>query len=74
MQSVWCSSDRRKAMTDAKNGATVPTLTCTDPVAKQHEIGERIGLRGTPMIISADGIVLPGYLPPEKLFDALEKL
>jgi thiol:disulfide interchange protein DsbC len=74
MQSVWCSNDRRKAMTDAKSGVAVPALACTDPVAKHHEIGKRIGLRGTPMIINADGIALPGYLPPDKLFDALEKL
>jgi thiol:disulfide interchange protein DsbC len=73
MQSVWCSSDRRKAMTDAKNGATLPALSCANPVAKHLEIGQRIGLRGTPMIINADGIAFPGYMPPDKLLDALEK-
>jgi thiol:disulfide interchange protein DsbC len=74
MQSVWCSSDRRRALTDAKSGATVPKIACANSVAKHREIGERIGLQGTPMIISADGIVLPGYLPPDKLSEALEKL
>jgi thiol:disulfide interchange protein DsbC len=74
MQSVWCSSDRRKAMTDAKSGASVPALSCADPIARHREIGGRVGLRGTPMIISASGVALPGYMPPQELFDALEKL
>jgi thiol:disulfide interchange protein DsbC len=74
MQSVWCSSDRRKALTDAKRGTAVPALACADPVAKHREIGQRLGIQGTPMIINADGVVLPGYLPPDKLSDELEKL
>jgi thiol:disulfide interchange protein DsbC len=73
MQSVWCSEDRRKAMTDAKSGVAIPTLSCADPVAKHLEIGQRIGLRGTPMIIDKDGVALPGYMPPEKLLEALDK-
>jgi thiol:disulfide interchange protein DsbC len=73
MQSVWCSNDRRKAMTDAKSGVAVPALACADPVAKHREIGERIGLRGTPMFIDTDGAVLPGYMPPDKLLEALDK-
>jgi len=74
MRSVWCSSDRRKALTDAKSGATVPEVVCDDSVAKQREIGGLVGLQGTPMIISSDGIALAGYLPPDKLIEALDKL
>jgi len=72
MQSVWCSNDRRKAMTDAKSGVAIPTLSCADPVAKHREVGDRIGLRGTPMIIDTDGVALPGYMPPDKLLEALD--
>jgi thiol:disulfide interchange protein DsbC len=73
MQSVWCSKDRRKAMTDAKSGIAIPRLSCADPIAKHREIGERIGLRGTPMIIATDGVALAGYMPPDKLLEALDK-
>lgn len=74
MESVWCSADRRKALTDAKNGRPVPPKRCDNPVATQHEIGQRIGLGGTPMIINVDGVALPGYLPPDKMLEALDTL
>lgn len=74
MESVWCSVDRRKALTDAKNGRPVPPKRCDNPVAAQYKIGQQIGLQGTPMIINSDGVALPGYLPPDKLLEALDKL
>ncbi|MFZ5636571.1 MAG: thioredoxin fold domain-containing protein [Pseudomonadota bacterium] len=74
MESVWCSADRRKALTDAKNGLPVPPKRCDNPVEAQHDIGQRIGLQGTPMVINADGVALPGYLPPAKMLEALDKL
>lgn len=74
MASVWCAQDRRKALTDAKRGAAVAARTCADPVAKHHSIGRRIGMQGTPMIISIDGLALPGYMPPDKLLEALDQL
>jgi thiol:disulfide interchange protein DsbC len=74
MASVWCSDDRRKALSDAKNDVAIPSRTCDNPVAKHHEIGRRIGMQGTPMIITADGIALSGYMPPDELLEALERL
>ena len=74
MTSAWCSSDRRKALTDAKRGVAIPTLECDNPVAKQYAIGKRVGLQGTPMIINADGVALSGYMPPADLLKALDKL
>jgi thiol:disulfide interchange protein DsbC len=74
MESVWCSDDRRKALTEAKNDVSLASRTCDNPVAKHHAIGQRIGMKGTPMIINADGIALPGYMPPASLLDALDKL
>lgn len=74
MESVWCSLDRRKALTDAKNGRPVPPKRCTNPVAAQYKLGQRIGLQGTPMAINIDGVALPGYLPPDKMLEALDEL
>ena len=74
MESVWCSDDRRKALTDAKNGRPVAPKRCTNPVTAQYKLGQRLGLQGTPMIINSDGVALPGYLPPDKLLEALNKL
>ncbi len=74
MESVWCSVDRRKALTDAKSGRPVPPKRCDNPVAAQYKIGQQVGLQGTPMIINTDGVALPGYMPPDKLLEALDKL
>lgn len=74
MASVWCSADRRKALTDAKANVEIPQLKCDNPVAKQYAIGQRVGLQGTPMIINADGIALPGYMAPADLLKTLDKL
>ena len=54
MVSVWCSSDRRAALTAAKQGRTLPASQCTSPVARHYDIGRRVGLTGTPMIVTAD--------------------
>ncbi|MDQ3039534.1 MAG: DsbC family protein, partial [Pseudomonadota bacterium] len=47
MVSVWCADDRRKALTDAKGGRTVPTKSCATPVDMQYAAGQRMGLTGT---------------------------
>lgn len=74
MVSVWCSTDRKKALTDAKNDHPVARRSCTNPVADEYRLGQRAGLEGTPMILSEDGSVLGGYLSPGELRMALEEL
>jgi len=74
MVSVWCASDRNQALTDAKNGENVPSRTCTNPVADHYALGQRLGLTGTPMIVTAEGVAMPGYLPPDALEETLKAL
>ena len=74
MESVWCASDKRQALTNAKNDKAVPGKVCKSPVAMQYSLGQRMGLEGTPMILAADGTQLGGYLPPAQLRAALDKL
>ncbi|MCD9027386.1 DsbC family protein [Luteimonas sp. BDR2-5] len=74
MESVWCADDRRKALTDAKSGRRVPPKTCDNPVAAHYALGQRVGLTGTPMIVAEDGTQMPGYMPPDQLLAALQRL
>jgi len=74
MVSVWCASDRNKALTDAKNGKVVQSRNCTNPVAAHYALGQRLGLTGTPMIVTAEGVAMPGYLPPDALEETLKAL
>ena len=74
MISVWCSSDRRKALTNAKADGPVPDKDCKNSVTMQYDVGQRAGLTGTPMIIAEDGTTVGGYLPPQQLREALDRV
>lgn len=65
--SVWCSKDRQQAMNLAKSRKEVPSATCDNPVAKQYELGQMIGVNGTPAIVLANGQLIPGYQPAPEL-------
>lgn len=74
MVSVWCSPDRKTALTNAKTTGKVEDRNCKNTITQQYNVGQRVGLTGTPMIIAADGSQLGGYLPPKALRAALDKL
>jgi thiol:disulfide interchange protein DsbC len=67
MVSVWCAKDQQQAMTDAKAGRSVKKAQCNNPIISQYELGQRIGIRGTPALVFSDGDVVPGYLPANNL-------
>jgi len=71
---VWCSANRNDALTRAKKGEKIGNPKCaSNPVAKDYELGQEVGLRGTPAIITASGELLPGYVPPDMLVKRLEE-
>ena len=74
MVSVWCATDRRKALTDAKNDRPPQAKDCKNPVTMEYDVGRRVGLQGTPMILAPDGSELGGYIEPAKLRAALDQL
>lgn len=74
MVSVWCSGDRKKALTEAKINNAVTPRTCTNTVTMQYNVGQRAGLTGTPMILAADGSQLGGYVSAVELRERLDKL
>lgn len=69
--SVWCATDRNDAMTKAKRGEAVEKKTCENPVKAQYELGQKLGVRGTPSLILESGEMLPGYVPPMQLAELL---
>ena len=62
MEQVWCSKDRDDALiTQAKLGQLVQTPNCgATPVGKQFQLGEDLGVRGTPAIFTRDGDYIGG--------------
>ncbi|MGI9335476.1 MAG: DsbC family protein [Gammaproteobacteria bacterium] len=71
MVSVWCAADQREAMTLAKSGGNVDPAKCENPVSAHFDIGQDIGVRGTPTIMLDNGHVLPGYVPPDGIMEYL---
>ncbi|MFD0739086.1 thioredoxin fold domain-containing protein [Lysobacter koreensis] len=74
MVSIWCASDRKKALTDAKAERTIASRDCKNTVNMQYDVGQRAGLTGTPMILAADGTQLGGYVPPAALRARLDEM
>ncbi len=67
LASVWCSKDRQAAMNQAKSRQSVAEATCDNPVAEQYQLGQMIGVNGTPAIILENGKMIPGYQPAAQL-------
>jgi thiol:disulfide interchange protein DsbC len=68
-EAVWCASNRGEALTRAKQGEEIikPKSCSSTPVAREYQLGEDVGVRGTPAIVLENGEMLPGYLPPAQL-------
>ena len=66
--SAWCADDKQAALTKLKARQAIPENVCKDnPVAAQYELGQKLGVNGTPAIITTDGRMIPGYMPPADL-------
>jgi thiol:disulfide interchange protein DsbC len=64
-EAVWCSANRNEALTRA-SGAT--------PVAREYALGQTIGVRGTPAIVTENGDYIAGYMPPRELVQQINDL
>jgi thiol:disulfide interchange protein DsbC len=42
-------------------------------VKSQFDLGVKLGVTGTPTIITEDGTVIGGYLTPEQMLEAVRK-
>jgi thiol:disulfide interchange protein DsbC len=75
-EAVWCAPDRREALTRAKAGAQMPaSAACgATPVARSYELGQELGIRGTPGIFTDRGDYLPGFMTPAELVKRLKEL
>lgn len=76
VRDVWCSNDRNKAWLDLMLQGTVPAPTsndkCNYPVAQAMELGKKMRVTGTPALVFADGMLVPGALPADELEKALD--
>jgi len=71
--SVWCADDRNAALTSAKKGSTPKEKTCDNPVDQHMKLAEDFEARGTPLIVTEKGNLLPGYVPAKQLAEILKE-
>lgn len=71
---VWCSTDRKGTFTSAKQGKKLKLKECPgSPVAREYQLGQDMGLTGTPGILLESGELIPGYLSPQELLAHLNE-
>ena len=71
--SVWCEKDRNAALTKSKAGKALPKAECDNPIKAHMELGELLGVRGTPALVLDDGELMPGYVPAARLSKVLDQ-
>ncbi|HTV80975.1 MAG TPA: DsbC family protein [Steroidobacteraceae bacterium] len=72
-EQVWCSADRKTALTEAKLGKPLTAKICADnPVAREYALGQSFDLQGTPTLILGNGEMVSGYLSPAELTQELK--
>ena len=71
--SVYCAKDQNAMMTLAKQGETPEVATCDNPVADQYQLGQKLGITGTPTLIFEDGEMQPGYAPWKELLKRMNQ-
>jgi len=73
-EQVWCSDNRNDALTRAKLDQPLQAKPCANnPVARDYALGRSFGVEGTPSIVTSDGELIGGYLPPAELLQELKK-
>ncbi len=66
---IWCADDRVKAWDAYYETGALPDNKgdCDNPVAKLAELGGKYKVNATPTLVFADGSVVPGALPAQRL-------
>ena len=62
LASAWCADNPQETLNKLVEKQTVATNVCQDnPIAAQYQLGQELGVRGTPAIITEAGQMIPGY-------------
>ncbi len=75
LKQVWCASDKAEAMDIAKGikPGKLPSGDCAEAamVDKGYELGNRVGVDGTPALFTESGRKISGYVPSQQLIPML---
>lgn len=72
LATAWCAADKQSALTRLKAQLPVPENVCADnPIEAQYELGQQLGVRGTPALVTETGAMIPGYQSADDLMVSL---
>ena len=72
LASAWCAEDPQDSLTRLKRKQSVPENLCEpNPIAEQYRLGQQLGVRGTPAIVTETGQMIPGYQSADELMVTL---
>lgn len=73
-EQVWCSADRREALTRAKKGEPIKAKACGDGAIKtQYDLGADLGVEGTPAVFTQNGDYIGGFMTPDELVHSIQE-
>lgn len=75
-RAVWCAKDRARAWDEVMQTGAVSASNgnCATPIEKNLQMMRRFGVSGTPAIYLSDGRQIGGYIPAEKIEQALKSV
>ena len=72
LASAWCADNPQETLNKLVDKQAVAPNVCKDnPVAAQYQLGQELGVRGTPAIITQAGQMIPGYQSADDLMVTL---
>ncbi|MBF2754897.1 MAG: DsbC family protein [Gammaproteobacteria bacterium AqS3] len=70
---AWCAEDPVNAIGQLKIGQGSDLEVCeTQPVMTHYDIGQRVGVRGTPTFITQEGSLISGFRTTDEIAEILE--
>ncbi len=66
---IWCAPDRNKAWDEYITRGTIPANDgkCANPVDATVALGNKLKVTGTPTLVFANGVRMPGMVPAAQL-------
>ena len=68
-KSIWCSAKRQSAWHDYLVSNKQPTASqdCANPIDRNIQLGQKLGINGTPTLVAEDGRVMPGAASADQI-------
>lgn len=73
LQQAWCSKDAGEALSSLFNEQSISATTrCENPVGQHYQLGQMLGVTGTPALILPNGRMLAGLRSADAIIAEIE--